>query len=223
MNTIVTIFHTSLLQKWLEALRTGHQIFFFRKMPLLESTRTNRKTVKKGVSLKTTLTTFPITKVFQSIFSQFFSFFFFRSFTDISSCIPYGINTSLFKNGGYCKRVIGNVAVNGTPELEDNEEKLRHYETNIQSLFGLVNPPQSCTEKIDDIYCHHYFKRCFIDSPVQTVCREACETFLSVCKYLLAFARYLSGLNFNVHVMDCTVLPSRKESSICYDPDTIRG
>lgn len=151
------------------------------------------------------------------------NFFFFRSFTDISSCIPYGINTSLFENGGYCKLIIGNVAVNGTPELEDNEEKLRHYETNIQSLFDFVNPPQSCTEKIDDIYCHHYFKRCFIDSPVQTVCREACETFRSVCKKMLAFAPFLSALKINVHVIDCTVLPSRDESSICYDPDTIRG
>ena len=218
MNTVVTIFHTSLLQKWLEALRAGHQIFFFRKMPLLESTRTNRKTVKKGVSLKTTLTlNFPHHKSFSV------NFFFLRSFTDISSCIPYGINTSLFENGGYCKLIIGNVAVNGTPELEDNEEKLRHYETNIQSGFGFVNPPQSCTEKIDDIYCHHYFKRCFIDSPVQTVCREACETFRSVCKKLLAFAPFLRALKINVHVIDCTVLPSRDESSICYDPDTIRG
>ncbi|CAH3161248.1 unnamed protein product, partial [Porites lobata] len=82
---------------------------------------------------------------------------------------------------------------------------------------------QSCKETIDDVYCHHYFKRCFIDSPVQIVCREACEKFRLVCKTLLELASFFPALNWiNAHVIDCTVLPSRDESSICYDPDRIR-
>lgn len=152
------------------------------------------------------------------------SVFFFRSFTDISSCIPYGINKSIFKNGGYCERIIGNVAVNRTPELEANEEHFNRYEGNIKRYFWITSGHQSCKETIDDVYCHHYFKRCFIDSPVQIVCREACEKFQLVCMTLLELASFFPALNWiNAHVIDCTVLPSRDESSICYDPDRIRG
>lgn len=152
------------------------------------------------------------------------SVFFFRSFTDISSCIPYGINKSIFKNGGYCERIIGNVAVNRTPELEANEEHFNRYEGNFKRYFWITSGHQSCKETIDDVYCHHYFKRWFIDSPVQIVCREACEKFRLVCKTLLELASFFPALNWiNAHVIDCTVLPSRDESSICYDPDRIRG
>ena len=110
-------------------------------------------------------------------------------------------------------------------ELWDKEKKLKRFDSFVRESKqqNLTAARQSCLKQIDDIYCHHYFKRCFIDSPVQTVCREACETFRSVCKKLLAFAPFLRALKINVHVIDCTVLPSRDESSICYDPDTIRG
>ena len=151
------------------------------------------------------------------------------SFFNISTCTPYGINEFLFDNGGYCKSIIGNQTVNGTMvQLQDKEQKMRKFEKFInkqkQKVHILVwekfGPRQSCLDQIDKIYCHHYFQRCYIDSTVQRVCREACEELKS--KHCDQELKLISPTN-SFDIIDCTDLPSWNESSICYHPNKIQG
>ncbi|CAH3161246.1 unnamed protein product [Porites lobata] len=146
-----------------------------------------------------------------------------NSFHHISSCIPYGINQSLFENGGYCKSIIGNVLVKGTIlELWDKEKKLKRFDSFVRESKqqNLTAVRQSCLKQIDDIYCHHYFQRCYIDFTVQRVCREACEKLKSEhCEPEFEKADHLNRDGTHTfHIIDCTDLPSRKGTGICYEP-----
>ena len=167
-----------------------------------------------------------------STFFLFFFFFlqFFSFFLNISKYIPYGINESIFKNGGYCKRIIDHQPVNGTMiQLQRKEQKMGELETFINTakqsiLWKMFGPRQSCLNQIDKIFCHHYFQRCYTDSTVQRVCREACEEFKSkYCNRGLIQLKMFLPKNFSSEIIDCTDLPSLKESSICYHPDKTRG
>lgn len=165
-------------------------------------------------------------------YNFFLFFYFFSFFLNISlKCILYGINESIFENGGYCKRIIGHRPVNGTMiQLQRKEQKLRELETFINrakesiGFWKMFWPKQSCLDQIDKIFCHHYFQRCYTDSTVQQVCREACEELKS--KYcnreLIKLKRFLPK-NLSSEIIDCTDLPSLKESSICYHPDKTQG
>lgn len=164
--------------------------------------------------------------------THFFSFYFFSFFLTISKCIPYGINESIFENGGYCKRIIDHQPVNGTMiQLQRKEQKMRELETFMSKakkniLWKMFGPRQSCLDQIDKIFCHHYFQSCYTDSTVQRVCREACEELKSkYCNPELNLAKLYNILpeSLTSEIMDCTDLPSLKESSICYHPDKIRG
>ena len=59
-----------------------------------------------------------------------------------------------------------------------------------------------------------------IDFTVQRVCREACEKLKSEhCEPEFEKADHLNRNGTHTfHIINCTDLPSRKESSICYDP-----
>lgn len=167
-----------------------------------------------------------------------------RSAADGPLCVPYGLN---FQNGGYCKDIIGNLPVYGSDiyELYDNEKKLRLYQVAKDFVLqtrenstkgmrkvtdGLFEVRQSCLDAVDDIYCHYYFKRCYISSSPQVLCREACdELFLNLCDreykmvsdFILSQTR--SEYPFSWDIIDCKTLPFRNESSDCYYPDKIRG
>ena len=162
-------------------------------------------------------------------------------------CVPYGLSNLLFQKGGYCKDILGNRPVYGSSPLElyVNEGKMRRYQiaTNlfhkiqqnltkeqkiIKDKFFWVR--QSCLKKVDDIYCHHYFKRCYFSSSPQPVCREACEELIfKQCdrEFEMLTVYNQEGLKTSHwkywDIINCTILPFRNESSNCYYPDKIRG
>ena len=170
-------------------------------------------------------------------------------------CVPYGLEAPLFQNGGYCKNIIGNLPVYGRDinELNANENNLRRFELTIylfkqmvkaffrQIQWKLTDEPkktrdmsfgvrQSCLEHVDDIYCHHYFKRCYFSSSPQPVCREACEVLTNHCdrefKMVSDFnqeRKKFPDWPFYWDIINCTTLPFRNESRNCYYPDKIRG
>ena len=166
-----------------------------------------------------------------------------------SVCMPYGLDKDLFENGGYCKHVLGNLPVfgNNVYELDENEKKIRRFEVVKHLLEGphrdskskqwinrgkFFEVRQSCLKMVDDIYCHHYFKRCYISSKPQPVCREACEELMfKVCdrevKVVSEFNRdkklFQDSWPYSWDLINCTTLPSWNESSNCYYPDKIRG
>ena len=172
-----------------------------------------------------------------------------RPVVDGPLCEPYGLDKRLFENGGYCKHVLGDLPVFGSDiyELEENEKKIRRFEvikqlipryhSNSKDQQGIIRGKflevrQSCLEMVDDIYCHHYFKRCYISSKPQPVCRQACEELMfKVCdreiKVVSEFNHNRLGLfhswPYSWDLINCTNLPSRNESSHCYYPDKIRG
>ena len=161
--------------------------------------------------------------------------------------MPYGLDGDLFQNGGYCKNILGNLPVHGRDilELGENEMKLRRYQmakdfalqsrgntTNGQTKIfdGSFTVRQSCMDAVDDIYCHHYFKRCYVSSEPQKICRETCEElFFKLCdreyKMVLKFnlMAIIRRYPFSWDIINCTTLPFRNESSNCYYPDRIRG
>ena len=107
------------------------------------------------------------------------------------------------------------ISINGQGKVPDSSFEVR----------------QSCLEKVDDIYCHYYFKRCYIDSRPQRLCREACEELIfKLCerefKFVLDFNKARRKINFPLfwEIINCTTLPFRNsKSSNCYFPDKIRG
>ena len=161
-------------------------------------------------------------------------------------CRPYG---RIFQNGGYCKSVLNNLPVYGKDlkELYVNERKLRLYQVAKDFLLktreNSTNKPsvmldssfevrKSCLKAVDDIYCHHYFKRCYLSSGPQILCREACQDlFFRLCNREF---KLVSNFNkdrlyqtpeypFFWDIINCTILPFQNESSNCYYPDKIRG
>ena len=162
-----------------------------------------------------------------------------------SVCEPYGLDKSSFQDGGHCKDILGNRLVYGSSlfELCKGEKKMLRFEMAtylfhkiqqnlteeqkiIKDKFFWVR--QSCLEEIDDIYCHHYFKRCYLSSSPQPVCREACEelTFKRCDREFTEVTAYNQKTRDSVFywdIIDCTIMPFRNESSNCYYPDKIRG
>lgn len=172
-------------------------------------------------------------------------------------CEPYGardvvlyfghIWEPVFENGGYCKHIIGNLPVYGSSMLElyKNEGNMRRFEiakyffpgskhvTEEQEVIKdkSLMVRQSCLKRIDDIYCHHYFKRCYISSSPQPVCREACEKLMSkfcdrefktALEYNLRRRKQYNGAMY-WDIINCSTLPFRNESSNCYYPNKTRG
>ena len=159
-------------------------------------------------------------------------------------CLPY---QSKFPDG-YCKSILGYQPIYGTDlyELEENEMNMLRYqiaknfvessrekngEVVINDNSYVVR--QSCLDMVDDVYCHHYFKRCYISSRPPPVCREACEQlFFKVCdrefKIVEDFMNstqrhYALNYPYFFDIIDCKALPFRNESSNCYYPNHIRG
>lgn len=161
-------------------------------------------------------------------------------------CRPYG---RIFQTGGYCKSVLNNLPVYGKDlnELYVNERKLQLYQVAKDFLLktrkNSTDKPsvmldssfevrQSCLKAVDDIYCHHYFKRCYLSSSPQILCREACQDlFFRLCNREF---KLVSDFNkdrlyqtpeypYFWDIINCTILPFQNESSNCYYPDKIRG
>ena len=107
-------------------------------------------------------------------------------------------------------------------ELWDKEKKLKRFDSFVRESKqqNLTAVRQSCLKQIEDIYCHHYFQRCYIDFTVQRVCREACEKLKSEhCEPEFEKADHLNRDGTHTfHIIDCTDLPSRKGTGICYEP-----
>ncbi|XP_078365666.1 uncharacterized protein LOC144649949 isoform X2 [Oculina patagonica] len=156
--------------------------------------------------------------------------------TEPGVCIPY---QSAFSNG-YCKDIIGYLPVYGTDfmELQNNEDNMLRFRVakgfveqalkNSTEEDGFV-VRQSCLDMVDDVYCHHYFKRCYISSRPPLICREACEQlYYHVCdrefKMVEDFMKSREGIDYPYYfdIINCTTLPFRNESSNCYYPDKIR-
>ena len=141
--------------------------------------------------------------------------------TDPGVCTPY---QAVFPNG-YCKDIIGYLPVYGTNQKDMvlNEMKMVRYREAINLLIknNTLDARQSCLEMVDDVYCHHYFKRCYISSRPPLICREACEELFS--KACDREYKKVQNLGYNFDIIDCTTLPSRNGSSHCYYPDKIRG
>ncbi|KAL9976277.1 hypothetical protein ACROYT_G013560 [Oculina patagonica] len=159
-------------------------------------------------------------------------------------CTPY---QATFPNG-YCKGVIGYQRVYGTNqnELQHSERKMLRYHVAksflVQSRRNSTEQGrkivlnhnsfvvrQSCLDMVDDVYCHHYFKRCYISSRPPPICREACEDlFFKVCdrefKMVVDFTKSTEAyyLRYYFELINCTTLPFQNDSSDCYYPDKIR-
>lgn len=150
----------------------------------------------------------------------------------LRKCSPY---QDKFPDG-YCKDIIGYLPVYGNyQDLNKSENEMRRFQT-VKNLVLQTRPQpwqrgipfvrQSCLDMVDDVYCHHYFKRCYISSRLQVVCRETCEELLfKFCdreyKNLQDFARMVPS--FFMDVINCSTLPFRNKSPNCYYPDKIRG
>lgn len=159
-------------------------------------------------------------------------------------CVPYQV---VFPNG-YCKNIIGYqpVFASDVYELLKNEDKMRNFQIALNFIMRTRNYTektrevkindnsyvvrQSCLDMVDDVYCHHYFKRCYIASAPPPVCREACEAlFYNACdreyKIVLQFIKERTGSSYPFYfdIINCTLLPFRNESSHCYHPDKIQG
>ncbi|XP_044175659.1 uncharacterized protein LOC114960826 isoform X2 [Acropora millepora] len=156
-----------------------------------------------------------------------------RSVGNEAVCQPY----DQVSPQGYCKHILGNLPVFGTKQqLQDNEQKMRRYELLKTYFKSLPNSSpynyklrQSCVLVVDDIYCHNYFKRCYISSAPQPVCRDFCEdTFLKVCDREIKIAEEFNKrkdlflLRYYWEIINCTTLPYRNETSNCYYPDVIQ-
>ena len=150
-------------------------------------------------------------------------------------CLPY---QALFRTGyhGYCEDIIGYLPVYGSNknELYENEMKMYRYramktfleQTRQNSTDNSYVVRQSCLDMVDYVYCHHYFKRCYISSSPQFVCREACDNlYYKACdrefKMVMDFLNSQGPYPFDI--INCTTLSFRNESSNCYYPDEIRG
>ena len=157
-----------------------------------------------------------------------------RSVGNEAVCQPY----DQVSPQGYCKHILGNLPVFGSKQqLQDNEQKMQRYE--LLKTYFKSQPKsspdnyelrQSCVLVVDDIYCHNYFKRCYISSAPQPVCRDFCEdTFLKVCDREIKIAeefntrKDLFSWPYYWEIINCTTLPYRKETSNCYYPDVIQG
>lgn len=155
-------------------------------------------------------------------------------------CTPY---QSAFPDG-YCKEILGYLPVYGENQLELFENEMKMLRFRVAKKFienSRANSTQgggddslfirqSCLDMVDKVYCHHYFKRCYISSKPPLVCREACEElFFKVCdrefKIVERFMHSREGTDYPYYfdMINCTTLPFRNESSNCYYPDKIRG
>ena len=159
-----------------------------------------------------------------------------RSVRNEADCQPY----DQVSPQGYCKHILGNLPVFVTKQqLQDNEIKMKRYDL-MKMYFKSENKPghftgklrQSCELVVNDIYCHYYFKRCYISSARQPVCREFCEdTFLKVCDQEIKFAEEFNRRSKLLEhytlgywdIIDCTTLPYRNQTSNCYYADVIQG
>ncbi|XP_068680678.1 uncharacterized protein [Montipora foliosa] len=134
---------------------------------------------------------------------------------------------------GYCEHILGNSPVFGKTkeDLRNNENSMLRY--NLLKVYSKfykeLDVRESCLAAVDDIYCHYYFPRCYISSPPQPVCREACEEkFLKVCDHEIKVAKTFNEDNpvlswpYYWDIINCTTLPYRNQTSNCYYPDVIQ-
>ena len=149
-------------------------------------------------------------------------------------CTPYQV---AFPNG-YCKNIIGYQPIYGTnqPELQHNEDRMTHFNNFLESsgwnstkegiLIKVKDKSfivrQSCLDMVDDVYCHHYFKRCYMSSKPPLICRETCEElFSNVCYWEYKVVKFINSKSWDI--INCTTLPFRNASPSCFYPDKIRG
>lgn len=100
------------------------------------------------------------------------------------------------------------------------------------TVDGLFTEQERCRKMDTDVFCHESFKRCYISSSPQLLCREICEDLeFNVCKreykrmkeFTVQVHRSSSGYPYTFIMRNCKTLPFRNESPNCYYPDEIRG
>ena len=153
--------------------------------------------------------------------------------TEPEDCTPY---QALFPNG-YCKDIIGFQQIYGRNrnELQHNEEKMLQFRKFLLKgshgnltdgvqiiIYGIPFVlRQNCLDMVNNVYCHHYFKRCYIASRPQLICKETCkELFFKVCGLNY---KMMALLRSKFDLIDCSTLPFRNKSSSCYYPNKTRG
>ena len=121
-------------------------------------------------------------------------------------CRPYG---RIFQTGGYCKSVLDNLPVYGKDlsELYVKERKLPLYQVAKDFLYSSFEVRQSCLKAVDDIYCHHYFKGCYLSSSPHILCREECQDlFFRLCnRQFKLFSDFYNPFFWDI--INCTTLP----------------
>ena len=164
-------------------------------------------------------------------------------------CISYRLFdikvTKEQKHRSYCKYILGNQPVNETPrDMEHDKDMWRyqyakqygwiflfpHFAFTKGITFKKPSEVNQCFKKIDDIYCHYYYRRCYIDSKPQPICREACEELeFTYCSRVFKEALLMNKktnkkiLTFHWVIINCTAVPFRNETTNCYYPDHDKG
>ncbi|KAL9976280.1 hypothetical protein ACROYT_G013563 [Oculina patagonica] len=152
-------------------------------------------------------------------------------------CIPY---QAKFPKGS-CKDILGYQPVYAINQkvlemIDSAHSRYQVIKTFIRVTSSRNNATDNfyadrerCLEKENDMTCHNYFKRCYISSSPQLLCREACEDLIfNVCKreakILADFVeqRRRSGSFDGFGAMNCSKMPFRNVSTNCYYPDEMR-
>lgn len=164
-------------------------------------------------------------------------------------CISYGVFNIAArrtrKQGGYCNDIIGNQPIIATPKdmfyYDASMWRWQYQAVSYRSWASLdisegkksdrLSEIDQCFKQIDDIYCHYYYKRCYIDSKPQPICREACEDLqFKHCKREFREALKMNFerrdrriYQYHWDIINCTTLPYRNETTNCYYPNHDQG
>ena len=170
-----------------------------------------------------------------------------RTDVDYPICISYGVFNiaarRTHKQGGYCNNIIGNQPIIATLKdmfhYDNNMWRWQYQAVSYRRAWLISEGKKSdrrseidqCFKQIDDIYCHYYYKRCYIDSKPQPICREACEELeFKHCKleFREALKMNFERRNWRIYqyhwvIINCTTLPYRNETTNCYYPNHDQG
>lgn len=163
-------------------------------------------------------------------------------------CISYGVFNIAArrtrKQDSYCNDIIGNQPIIATPKdmfyYDDSMWRWQYQAVSYRrASLGISEGKKSdrsseidqCFKQIDDIYCHYYYKRCYIDSKPQPICREACEELeFKHCKREFREALKMNFerrdrriYQYHWDIINCTTLPYRNETTNCYYPNHDQG
>lgn len=167
---------------------------------------------------------------------------------DEAICISYGVFNIAArrarKQGSYCNDIIGNQPIIATTKdmfyYDDSMWRWQYQAVSYRRASLHISEGKKsdrlseidqCFKQIDDIYCHYYYKCCYIDSKPQPICREACEELeFKHCKREFREALKMNFerrdrriYQYHWDIINCTTLPYRNETTNCYYPNHDQG